>query len=470
MLKTPGVYVYEESTLPPSVAEVPTAIPAFIGYTALGSESEVEVAQVSTLLEYERRFGPPKPTDFEADASGNLDLAKHSAYPKWPLWYALKLYFANGGGRCYVVSVGSYAKEDASVKKERLEAGIDELENSDEPSLIVIPELAALAKEDFGSVCEKALGHCGKMRARFAILDVMMSKSGDPITESRAAYKTESLAYGAAYYPTLLTTLVHAHADDHVKVAVELETDTGTGSQPGTEVPPGSSARVQRAEGTGTSTLAQLKSTRTALYNRIKQNLAQAWVELPPSAAVAGVYARVDRARGVWKAPANVGLLSVIGPTKQITHEQQASLNIDDTSGKSINALRTFTGKGTLVWGARTLAGNDNEWRYVSVRRLFIMVEESARKASQFAVFEPNTPTTWLKVKGMIESYLYALWEKGALQGRQVDQAYFVNVGVPDTMTDQDVLDGIMTVHIGIAAVRPAEFIELTFSHKLASS
>ncbi|MGB1017168.1 MAG: phage tail sheath family protein, partial [Nannocystaceae bacterium] len=134
---------------------------------------------------------------------------------------------------------------------------------------------------------------------------------------------------------------------------------------------------------------------------------------------------------------------------------------------KSINAIRAFAGKGTLVWGARTLAGNDNEWRYVPVRRLFITVEESVQKASAFAVFEPNDSTTWLKVKGMIESYLYGLWEQGGLAGSSPEAAYFVNVGLGKTMTPQDVLEGRMHVEIGLAAVRPAEFIILRFSHKL---
>ena len=120
---------------------------------------------------------------------------------------------------------------------------------------------------------------------------------------------------------------------------------------------------------------------------------------MPPSSAVAGIYARVDRERGVWKAPANVSLASVIGPTVKITNEEQEALNVDPTAGKSINAIRSFTGKGTLIWGARTLAGNDNEWRYVPVRRLFNLIEESIQKATAFVVFESNSAVTWLKVK-----------------------------------------------------------------------
>jgi hypothetical protein len=214
-------------------------------------------------------------------------------------------------------------------------------------------------------------------------------------------------------------------------------------------------------------TLATIRSTNTALYNQIKTLMTQQRVVLPPSAAVAGVYAAVDRDRGVWKAPANVGLAAVIGPVAKITDQTQEDLNIDPTAGKSINAIRAFTGKGTLIWGARTLAGNDNEWRYVSVRRLFNMIEESTQKATAFAVFEPNDAATWLKVKAMIESFLYGLWEQGALAGPTPAAAYFVNVGLGKTMTAQDVLEGRMIVEIGIAAVRPAEFIILRFTHKM---
>lgn len=205
----------------------------------------------------------------------------------------------------------------------------------------------------------------------------------------------------------------------------------------------------------------------TALYNKIKQELRGIRIKLPASPAIAGVYARVDRISGVWKAPANVSVVGVIGPSQTITHAQQENLNVDAVSGKSINAIRSFTGKGTLVWGGRTLAGNDNEWRYVSVRRLFNLIEESIQKSTSFAVFEPNDTSTWLKVKAMIDSYLYGLWQQGALAGSTPEQAFFVQVGLGKTMTTQDILEGRMIVEIGVAAVRPAEFIILRFSHKL---
>ena len=214
-------------------------------------------------------------------------------------------------------------------------------------------------------------------------------------------------------------------------------------------------------------TLKHISNTNTSLYNQIKTKMTEQRVTLPPSPAIAGVYASVDRERGVWKAPANVSLAAVIGPKVKITHEEQEKLNVDPTGGKSINAIRAFNGKGTLVWGARTLAGNDNEWRYIPVRRLFITIEESIEKATAFAVFEPNDAATWLKVKAMIESYLYGLWEQGALAGPTTEAAYFVNIGLGKTMTTTDILEGRMIVEIGVAAVRPAEFIILKFTHKM---
>lgn len=191
---------------------------------------------------------------------------------------------------------------------------------------------------------------------------------------------------------------------------------------------------------------------------------------IPPSGAIAGIYSKVDGTRGVWKSPANESLFSVSEPSVVIDDKTQANLNIDDVAGKSINAIRYFTGKGTLVWGARTLDGNSKEWRYISVRRLFIMVEESAKKATFHFVFEPNDANTWVKVRAMLENYLTLLWRDGALAGAKPEHAFFVKCGLGQTMTADDILDGKLIVEIGMAAVRPAEFIILRFMHKLQES
>lgn len=430
----PGVYVEEVATLPPSVAEVSTAIPAFIGYTEKGAGA----LRIDTLIDYEQRFGGPPArafsvntaTDTAAGVTSITSVVPASVTFEHRMYHAVSLYFKNGGGSCYIVSIGGYG---ATPAKADFEAGLALVEREDEPTLIVLPDAAGLAAADYLDLCQQALAQCEKLGDRFAILDV----PGDDIDGFRTGIGTKGLMYGAAYYPSLATTLVHHTTEETVTVN-------------GPDV-----------------TLASLRTTETGLYNQIKTRLAAQRIEMPPSGAVAGVYAYVDRTRGVWKAPANVSLSSVIGPTVKITNEAQEGLNVDPTAGKSINAIRAFAGKGTLVWGARTLAGNDNEWRYVPVRRLFNLIEESTRKASSFAVFEPNDQTTWLKVKGMIDSYLYGLWEKGALAGPTPESAYYVNVGLGTTMTTQDILEGRMNVEIGVAAVRPAEFIILRFSHKL---
>ncbi len=199
------------------------------------------------------------------------------------------------------------------------------------------------------------------------------------------------------------------------------------------------------------------------IFNSISSEL----LTLPPSATVVGAYAKVDNDRGVWKAPANVSLNNVVGVDTLIDNKEQEGLNVDVVAGKSINIIRPFTGKGILIWGARTLAGNDNEWRYVPVRRFFNMVEESVKKATEQFVFEPNDANTWIKVRAMIENFLTLQWRAGALQGAKAEQAFFVRVGLGETMTSQDILEGRMNVEIGMAVVRPAEFIILKFSHKM---
>ncbi len=203
------------------------------------------------------------------------------------------------------------------------------------------------------------------------------------------------------------------------------------------------------------------------VYKNIVSGINNTSTAIPPSGAVAGIYAFTDNNRGVWKAPANVSLAAVDKPDHVYTASELDRLNVDVVSGKSINAIRPFTGKGTLVYGGRTLAGNDNEWRYVSVRRFFNMVEESTKKATEQFVFESNDANTWVRVQAMIENFLTTLWRQGALQGSTTDKAFYVAVGLGKTMTALDILEGRMIVEIGMAVVRPAEFIILRFSHKM---
>ncbi|MCB0005158.1 MAG: phage tail sheath family protein [Anaerolineales bacterium] len=451
--KTPGVYVEEIATLPPSVAEVATAVPYFIGYSAAGAG---RTARINTLLEFEQQFGGPRPESFTVEtmlpAGGgapqfnSISRLSDAVTPEDLLYYSLALYFNNGGGSCYVASVGSL---ETTPTLADFVQGLALAAKEDEPTLLLFPDATRLPASDYYNLCDLALAQCGEMKDRFVLIDVV--PAGEPAEGAQKAADVPyfrdkigaaNLKYGAAYYPYLQTNIPYRYALDGVRVTLAGDTPT-----------------VQSLEA--------LAADQTVLYNAVKGALASQRVILPPCAALAGVYARVDRERGVWKAPANVSLNSIIAPLVKITNREQEELNIDPTAGKSVNAIRAFTGKGILVWGARTLAGNDNEWRYVSVRRLFNLIEESIQKSTSFAVFEPNDATTWLKVRAMIESYLFGLWEQGALAGSRSEDAYFVRVGLGQTMTVEQVNDGYLIIEVGVAAVRPAEFIVLRFSHKL---
>jgi phage tail sheath protein FI len=465
--KTPGVYIEEIPKFPPSVAEVETAIPVFIGYTqtrgiagaplpvvTIGAVAVTEALRIISLLEYETYFGLGENegiavTVTETTNAGVLQTRVINAVVTTPsiqtMHYHMQMYFANGGGPCYIVSVGDFS--GTAITATDLLAGLEVAGRYDEPTLIVFPQAVEMADAtgvDTGTVYQAALLQAGTLKDRFVVMDCY----GDHPDLLRGTTGTTFLNYGAAYYPELRTTLNYQYDNtDTASFTVAYSKD----------------AVVTNPAPAYTSLSTELQSLITLEVNKLR-------VTLPPCSTVVGVYALVDSTRGVWKAPANVSLNLVSGLTVQVTESEQADLNVDSNAGKSINVIRAFTGKGILVWGARTLAGNDNEWRYISVRRFFNMVEESSKNASAAFVFEPNDSNTWVKVQGMLENFLTTLWRQGALQGAKPEQAFYVAVGLNKTMTAQDILNGLMIVEIGMAVVRPAEFIVLRFSHLLAQS
>ncbi len=464
--KTPGVYVEEISKLPPSIAQVETAIPAFVGYTEMAAKLSdkdllFEPTRIKSLAEYESYFGTVSKNDIKIDvdvvqdSSGNIvtvtpALGATSEVTK--MYYALQMYFNNGGGPCYIVSTGvadafpttfpDNPDAEGVPASEVLDFkyGLKKLKFEDEVTLFVFPDMHRVDDSDYYSIYDDASKQCKSLGDRFTIVDIRMNPASDDAVTFFRNKGITNLKYCAAYYPDQKTILSYSYDDSNVTV-----TNNGM-----------------------SKTLDELEDTDTLIYNTIKAAIKDRLkVNLAPSSFIAGVYARVDNNRGVWKAPANEPISGVVEPLVNITDEDQKSLNVDTTSGKSINAIRFFTGKGVLVWGARTLAGNDNEWRYISVRRFYNMVEESVKKSSSWVVFEPNDANTWIKVKAMIENYLTTLWRQGALAGPSPDKAFFVKVGLNETMTSLDILEGRMVVEIGMAVVRPAEFIILKFSHKM---
>jgi phage tail sheath protein FI len=467
--KTPNVYIEEISVFPPSVAEVETAVPAFIGYTrkaqkTLANDLVLKPFKIYSLTEFEQYYGlaeeDPIAITVDVDSGGVLSAPSVTPPdPSYILWYSMKMFFDNGGGQCYIVSVGTF-QSTAVIDLEGdgggdvttaygLADGLRVVEQEDEPTLIVIPEAVKLATPgEFQTLVQAVLTQCNKLQDRFAVFDIYDGASAwadFDATVDRGYFGNNHLKYGASYYPFVKTTLNYHTDTDATNVNV-----TYNGGTP--------------------ADLSTFKDSNTAVFNFVKAKLKEHYVVLPPSPAVTGIYAATDSNRGVWKAPANVSLANVLEPVVKLDNTKQDGLNVDATSGKSINAIRAFMGKGTLVWGARTLAGNDNEWRYVPVRRFFNMVEESVKKSTYWAVFESNDANTWVKIRGMIEAYLVQKWREGALAGATPKDAFFVRCGLGVTMTSQDILEGRMNVEIGMAAVRPAEFIILRFSHKLQTS
>ncbi len=468
--KSPGVYVEEISLFPPSVAEVETAIPAFIGYTEKAKNNAdndliLKPTKIYSFMDYERFYGNPKDDaialSVTSGGAGGFTAIPSAVNMQYLMYYSVKMFFDNGGGQCYIISVGTYQDTpvidlsgDTSTNPPTmfgLQDGLNVLALEDEPTLIVIPEAVRLSATDYPALVQAVLSQCAKLGDRFGIFDLhdggadLQFPDATALSTNRGYFGNNNLKYGAAYYPFIKTSMNFYVNAGETNVHVTL--DAGTAAD-----------------------LSTLKTSNTALYNFVKGKLKELFVVLPPSAAVAGVYAMTDSTRGVWKAPANVSLTNVIEPVVKLDNVKQDGLNVDATTGKSINAIRAFAGQGTLVWGARTLAGNDNEWRYVPVRRFFNMVEESVKKGTYWAVFEPNDANTWVIVRGMIENYLTQKWREGALAGATPKDAFYVKCGLGTTMTAQDILEGRMNVEIGMAAVRPAEFIILKFSHKLQTS
>ena len=480
-LSTPGVYVQEISTLPPSVAEVETAIPAFIGYTekadrfAAGDLKKV-ANKVNNLSEFVQFYGGPA---METNASISVSVTDNgssnfnvsivpvspSQRSKYNLYYSVKHFYDNGGGTCYIVSMETYQTPSA-VSDTLLLEGLDIVNEVDEVTLLVIPEATKVTAVAYAAIVNKMITQAATLKDRFALIDpfqVTPKNTADPngdidadalIIRNATLSVTEN-RYAAAYYPNLITSYEYKH--DFDILAVDNYTLAAGVLAP--SIPGYVAGMTMTTAGAG-----------SVLYTKVKDELKKQYVVLPPSPAMAGIYTNVDSNKGVWKAPANESVSAVVAPEISISNREQENLNVDPNSGKSINVIRTFPGYGTLVWGARTLNGNDNEWRYISVRRFFNMVEESVKKSSQWAVFEPNTISTWVKIQAMIENYLFLKWRDGALAGVKPEQAFFVKVGLGTTMTSLDILEGRMNVEIGMAVARPAEFIVLKFSQLMQQS
>ena len=455
IFRKPGVYIKENSSLPPSVAQVETAIPAFIGYAEKGPSGPT---RIRSLVDFTAKFGGPcnQLAIFHVSSTGSVSSTSLKSTPDYRLYYMLEMFFANGGRDCFIVRVGGYGNGIANTE---MQAGLELLKKLDDPTLILFPDAASpLNGDEPYDLFNSALDQCASSSNRFLICDVAESDAvNDPVNEAAVSFRNgvgmNNLKYGATYYPDLRTTLRYRYNESEISINFS-----------------GNSHWVLRDDTNKSRSLYHTQNGKfTNACAQIKKIIDSVLLILPPSGAVAGIYARVDSDQGVWKAPANVSLNRVTAPNIAIDDRNQAGLNVTP-SGKSINAIREFPGRGVMVWGARTLDGNDNEWRYISTRRFLSMVEASVKKACEPLVFEPNDANTWANTRVMIENYLNTLWRSGALAGASQREAYYVRAGLGQTMSQQDVLNGLFVVEFGMAVTRPAEFILLRVALKMLKS
>ena len=498
VLATPGVYIEEKSAFASSVVPVGTAIPVFLGYTqkaARGTKSLKNVpTRISSFAEFEQFFGGAPKVMFEiSEDSSSVNGYSLAVDPvtRYLLHAAVKFFYSNGGADCYVLSIGDYSAGVSAkdFNDEATGSGLPQLLKYNEPTLLVIPEAILLPKAECFSLQQAMLSHCGyATKNRFAILDVFDGAKertyadDDVINQFREGVGANFLQWGAAYYPFVQTTIIASgdvnftnisNTADLIEILstdVNDDLENGRINEARANAIKDELAKIETA--TTKEEVSSLQATLkvvSAKLNSILTQISESLNLLPASSAMAGVYTMVDSSVNVAKAPANLSLGSVISPSVQITSDTQEELNLP-LNGKAINAIRTFQGKGVLVWGARTLDGNSQDWRYISVRRTMTFLEQSIKAAAEGFVFEPNNSTTWSTLKATVTNFLLNQWQSGILAGQSPDDAFSVEIGLGVTMTPNDILDGLMKMTIKVAIVRPAEFIVITFEQQQQKS
>jgi len=490
----PGVYVTETNAFPQSIVAVATSIPVFIGYTEKadnnGSSLIGKPLGITSLSDYETYFGTafhamftvvdasPENTD---DIFSINNKSKHLVLNKnntFYLYNSIRLFYANGGANCYILSIGTYGNKpdgmpidiDDFIGSDSKPGVFGTLQSISDVGLVVAPDAIACGEASYTFYC-KILDHCAAMGNRFAIFDIVEpltdNDASNNIVTFRNAIGTSNLNLGAAYYPWLHTNVVQtsemglANFDRSVDMESLL---------PASDTAAIAAIRdFKQLTHASSSDLEDLHHKLLSLsdsYIEIMEALFSALNKLPPSAAIAGVYASIDNGMGVWHAPANVALSMVYAPSRTISPGQQVAYSIDGKAGKSINIIRQFPGIGTLIWGARTLDGNSEDFRYINIRRTLLMIEQSLRTAFRSFVFAPNDVNTWTAINNMTESFLINLWKQGALAGNSPSKAFAVAIGVGATMTPDDVLNGLMILSVSVAVEHPGEFIVITLQQE----
>lgn len=475
----PGIYIVEDTSLALSISGRSTAIPVFVGvfaprdgvpvgecvrvenwmdftskfYTqALVARITADAAEAvsSTKTRKKKSAATQEQREPVATVSGNtlkeVGLALGS--------FSLRHYFENGGGTCYVLNLSN---PDMEFDVDTLTSAIAE-----------VPDITLLV------YCEYL--KADKDLAVYTALNALLSiNQGYFLLADSPGGNTVSgleLTQTAAYYPAFETN----YKAQSIYKGEEVDLSATEVLLKGYEDHRTLSELKFAAEADDSPE--EAKNLYENLVTEVEKSLNSASsIYLRASPAMAGLYAKTDRTRGVWKAPANIAvagvksLVEISGTAATATPAFMTPSKLADVHAAGVNAIRSFFGKGVVVWGARTLKGteqnSDPNWIYVPVRRLFNSVERDVKAALGRVMFEPNHSATWETVRSAIDNYLFDLWKEGALQGVKPQEAYFVQVGLGVTMTKQDIDEGNLIVEIGLAAVRPVEFVILRFTQNI---
>lgn len=420
------------------------------------------------------------------------------------LYNSMRLFYANGGGSCFIISCGSFGN---GISAGDFQDALDVCQAMNGPTMVAIPDMTLLNKQDHAKTVAATLKCCAETGDRVALLDIWGADSIKPndswtavIDDFRDSVHSQvppaHFKYGTVYFPPLVTSVVSADEIDITNFdpsgyAVLLSAINASLTANYSDPKGGLSDRGKQIQAKYVSQIGKSKPNDTVIavgstdlthkqltqglvagvpgFDKLLAAIAASQNVLPTCGALAGVWTTNDNESGVWNAPANTGIATMIKPALPISHQQQEDLN-SPVLGLAVNAIRTFPNRGSLIWGARTLDSLSNDWRYIQVRRTMIYVEQSVKLALEAMVFKPNTPQTWVTVTSMIESFLHGLWAAGGLMGTTAAEAYRVQAGVGTTMTADDVLNGYLRVQVVLQMVHPAEFIELTFQQQMLAA
>jgi phage tail sheath protein FI len=395
--RTPGVYIVEQPG-PKTVQAVGTSVAAFLGQAPDAGAHLGEAVAINNWSQFCAEFA----------AGDNV----RSTF----LSHAVNGFLQNGGGRAFIVNI---AEGDAIAGTDRpRRTGLKLLEEIDEVSIVLSPGRYDVASH------EALLSYCEKVGNCVAICDPPQDVKN-----------------------TELLKIVETAAAPSPAKGKDKDKDKDAGGAADTAAKPGGGLRPRLSVG-GFGTFYF-----PWLYVADALNPRGGLVPVPPSGHMAGIWAGTDTRRGVQKAPANVPVAGALNLTYRVTDAEQADLN-----SKGVNVIRFFSTEGNLVWGARTLAEESSEWRYLNVRRLVIMIEESIKRATRWVVFEPNDRTLWKTIRSEITGFLTSVYRDGALMGATAEEAFFVKCD-EETNSQESIDMGQVNIVIGIAPVKPAEFV-----------